>query len=318
MTTFFSMLVLVASSLLLGAADVVPRLHNEYDPEKWPEAELKLSQAATLKDIFDSGFRPYRHPGLENSLLELKHLNLSIYLGSGMALPPLQLELINITPFRDAEIATIEGFTPKLTLEQARVVMLKLLPYGENRRTENDLNDYLEAVKDDYLDFDDPYRGVPHGCGISWNEPGFKTLGGGPRCGFGFRKTASSTHPLRLHFGLRWGLNRPSKDRGSYRPHPIKPPLGYEDVDMTAPEKFGPDNAVDILRSKDVDIGEQAKAREKNQSREDYSMNKKPKEGFRTPVREKKTNRLPWIIAGVLLAGVLALFFKLIKGKSTS
>jgi hypothetical protein len=116
--------------LPLKAADEIPRLHGEYDPAKWPEAHLNLSQAGTLKDVFDSGLRPYRFPSLENSLLEVKHLNLVVQLASGKSLPKIQTELIQLTPFVDGEIATIEGFTPKLTLTEAREEMLKWLPYG--------------------------------------------------------------------------------------------------------------------------------------------------------------------------------------------
>jgi hypothetical protein len=174
-------------------ANEIPRLHDEYDPQKWPKVELKLSKAGTLKDVFDSGLRPYRFPALENSLLEVKHINICVVLDSRNTLPWMQLELINITPFSDGEIATIEAFTPKLTLGQAREEMLKWLPYGENERTSQNLDDYLKAVETDYLDYDDPYRGFADGCGISWNEAGFRELNGGPRCGIGFRKTASAT-----------------------------------------------------------------------------------------------------------------------------
>ena len=234
----------------------IPRLHDEYDPNKWPEAELKLSQAADLKDIFDSGLRPYRFPGLENTTLEGKHLALSIRLGSGKSLPPLDVEVIRIKPFRDGKIGTIEGFTPKLSLDQARQEMIKWLPFAANQRTEQDLEDYLAAVKADFLDFDDPYRGVAHGCGVGWREPGFETYNGGPQVGVGFRKTANPELPLRLHFWLSWNANRPIKDTGSYRPNPIEPPPGYEHVDMTAPANFGPDSMVAILRSKGVDVGD--------------------------------------------------------------
>jgi len=306
-------------------ANEVPRLHDEYDPQKWPRAELKLSQAATLKDVFDSGLRPYRFPGMENTALEVKHIALDIKLGSGKQLPSIDTEMMRIKPFRDGEIGTIEGFTPKLTLKQARVEILKWLPYGENKRTLQEIDKYLLAVKADYLDFDDPYRGIPHGCGVSWNEPGFKTLGGGPRCGFGFRKTASQTHPLRLHFGFRWGLNRPSKDRGSYRPHPIKPPPGYEDVDMTAPEKFGPDSAVEILRSKGIDIGETSERTERRTPEEDFLTSPHIKEKSRHPAKEdkvqpskEKSSYLPWVLTLALLTGILALLFKIFRDKPKS
>ncbi len=248
--------ILLVFSAYAEVANPVPRLNDEYDPAKWPKATLKLSQAATLKNVFDSGLRPYRFPGLENTTLEVKHLNLMVSLGSGNKLPLIQAEVMRIKPFRDGEIATIEGFTPKLTLDQARAEMLKWLPYAENDRTKNDIEIYLDAVRADYLDFDDPYRGISHGCSVYWKEPGWKTKGGGPQVVAWFRKTTSVTHPLRIHFKATWSSNRPQKNRGTYRPDPIEPPPGYEDVDMTAPENIGPDSMVGLLRSKGVDVGD--------------------------------------------------------------
>lgn len=239
-----------------GARDDASRPKDEYDPSSWPMINLSLSPAATLKNVFDSGLRPYWFPGLENSLLEVKHLDLLVTLGSGKKLPPTRVELVNITPFADDEIATIEGFTPKLTLAQARFEMLKWLPYAANKRTMIDLDRYLEAVKTDFLDFDDPYHGIADGCSVLWSEPGWKERGGGPQVIAWFRKTANSSSPLRLYFKATWSSNRPIKDRGSYRSEPIAPPAGYENVDMTAPAKFGPDSMADILRSKGVNIGD--------------------------------------------------------------
>jgi hypothetical protein len=114
----------------------------------------------------------------------------------------------------------------------------------------------LKAVEADFLDFDDPYHGIPDGCGIGWNEPGFQAKGGGAKCGMGFRKTANPTHPLRLYFGFDWGLNRPQKNLITIHSGPIPPPFGYENVSMEAPKDFGPDSMVDILRSKGVGIGD--------------------------------------------------------------
>lgn len=251
---FFLVVILASAAFSRGAE--VPRLHDEYDPDKWPYVEFKLSVAATLKDIFDAGLRPYRHPGLENSLLEVKHLNLRIQMGSGKELPELQLELLNLTPFRDGEIATMEGFTPRLTLAQARTAMLKWLPYADNGRTEEELDDYLNSVRAaDSLNYDSPGRGFSNGYSVLWKEPSWKTKGGGPQVVVWFRRMPSTIPALRLYFKATWSSNRPSKDRGSYRPHPIEPPAGYENVDMTAPKKFGPDSMAEILESKGVDIG---------------------------------------------------------------
>lgn len=253
MKTLFALCALLGFFIAAFANEVVTHANDEYDPEKWPQAEVRLSRAGTLKNLFDAGLRPYRFPALENTTLEVKHVNLTIVLDSGKRLPTMPLEWMHIKVFPDGELAAIEAASPKLTLDQARQQMIMWLPFGENGRTLTDLNEFLAAVEADYLDFDDPYRGIPHGCGIGWNEPGFRTPGGGPKVGIGFRKTACPKQPLRLYFGASWGLNRPSKDRGLYSPQPIKPPPGYEDVDMSAPERFGPDSEVDVLRSKGVD-----------------------------------------------------------------
>jgi hypothetical protein len=237
----------------LQAAVEVPYLADEYDPPKWPEARLKLSQAGTLKDVFDSGLRPYRYPSLETRLVAGKHVRLNLELASGKQLPELPVEKFQITPFADGEIAMFEGFTPKLTLADARREMAKWLRYGT--RTAADLDAYLKAVEADPFNFDDPYRGRPDGCGLGWKEPGWKQRGGGPKCDLGFRKTASESHPLRLYFHLSWDLNRTMKDTVYYQT-PIPPPAGYEHVSMDAPKNFGPDSMVDILRAEGVDIGE--------------------------------------------------------------
>ncbi len=324
--TILSSLALLLTNV--KSAEEVPRLHDEYNPNKWPKAQLKLSQAATLKDVFDSRLRPYAHPGLENSLLEVKHLNLSVRMGSGKFLPPIQAEVVNITPFKDGEIATIEGFTPRLTIEQAREEMLKWLPYAENQRTEVDLDKFLEAVEADFLDFDDPYRGVSHGCGIGWNEPEFRNLGGGPKCGVGFRKTASETHPLRLYFGFDWGLNRPQKDRGTYRPDPIPPPPGYEHISMKAPNNFGPDSEVEIMRSKGISIGESPEARRSYEEAIKDDSLARPDKPRPTATQDSlnptssKSDLFPWWVIVSLLVGLLGIalliWLKLRNSKSAS
>lgn len=255
MKSIVTLLAFVWCGILALGSEAVPRLHNEYDPEKWPEVDMKLSTSATLKDVFDSGLRPYRHPGLETSLLEVKHINLRITLGSNRELPPIQVELMNLTPYRDGEIATIEGFTPRLTIDQARAQLKMWLPYGEDGRSLADLDSLLGAASKDPMDFDDPYRGVSHGSSVTWKEPGWKERGGGPQVVTWLRKTTSAEEPVRLYFKLSWSSNRPLKER-QFHKTPIPPPPGYESVSMSAPEKFGPDSGVDILRSKGVDIGD--------------------------------------------------------------
>lgn len=303
----------------------IPYQAKEYDSTKWPQAVLKLSRAGTLKDFFDSGLRPYRHPGLEKTTLEVKHLNLLIHLDSGKKLPPLPVELINIKMFSDGNISTFDGFTPRLTVTEARAEMVKWLPFSANGRTEADLNAYLKKVEADYIDFDDPYRGDPSGCGIGWREPGWETKGGGPDCSVWFRKSMSETHPLKLYFSFSWRLNRPSKEARSYRV-PIPPPPGYEHVSMEAPENFGPDSMDDILRAQGVNIGEsREKGRVYDEAKQEATTERAEKP--RTEIVNKLTDGTTeksapfpqWLIASfvVIFILVLAGWLKARMSKST-
>ena len=298
-------------SINVFAVEKIPFLQGEYDSAKWPEAHLKLSQAGTLKDVFDSGLRPYRFPGLENSTLEVKHIRLVTHLASGKVLPEINVEWINIKMFDDGELAHMEGATPQLSLDQARIEMLKWLPYGT--RPTVDLDNFLKAVKADPLDFDDPYRGLPDGCAVRWKEPGWQEQGGGPQCTIWFRKTFSGIEPLKLYFKLSWGSNRPSKMRAGYR-IPIPPPSGYEHVSMKAPEKFGPDSGADINRSKGISIGESPEARRAYEEAKKETATERSEK--RQPVTSSKSSDIItgkpapfpwWLVATPIAVLILAL-----------
>lgn len=319
-----SLCFLTMLSINVFATEEIPFLQGEYDPAKWPEAHLKLSQAGTLKDVFDSGLRPYRFPGLENSTLEVKHVRLVTHLASGKVLPEINAEWLNIKMFNDGELSQIEGATPQLSLLEAKAEMLKWLPYGT--RPTVDLDKYLKAVEADPLDFDDPFRGLPDGSDVGWKEPGWMTRGGGPQCGFWFRKTFSKAQPLKLYFIFSWGLNRKSKDAKSYD-IPIPPPPEYEHVSMKAPEKFGPDSGADINRSKGISIGESLEARRAYEEAKKGATAERPEK--RQPVTSNKSTDIitktpapfPWWLVAtsvIVLLLTLVAWLKLRKAKSTS
>ena len=319
-----SIILLVILSINVFAAEEIPFHQGVYVPAKWPEAHLKLSQAGTLKNLYDSSLRPYRFPGLEDSMLEVKHIRLVIHLASGKILPEIPTEWLNIKMFDDGELANIEGATPQMSLEKSRVEMLKWLNFGE--RSQTDLEVFLKAVKDDHLDFDDPYRGRSDGFGIGWKEPEWSKQGGGAHCGVGFRKTFSQEEPLRLYFSLSWESNRLLKDAKSYS-IPIPPPPEYEHVSMEAPEKFGPDSGADINRSKGISIGESPEARRAYEEAKKGATAERPEK--RQPVTSNKSTDtitktpapFPWWLVPtsviVLLLTLLA-WLKLRKAKSTS
>lgn len=80
-----------------------------------------------------------------------------------------------------------------------------------------------------------------------------------------------------------------------------------------------------IRQSREIKHGESPKYDNGGRPRPDdvapfrrASSEKSLKENFQEEATPEKKSSLPWIIAGVLLVGILALLFKVIKGKSTS
>lgn len=244
--------------LLEARGQVTPARADDYNPERWPAIQLSLSEQGTLKDVFESGLRPYRYPSLENSVLQAKHLRLKVVQGSGLKLPELPVEVLSIRPFDDGELSSLEARTPDLSIEEARQHMKQWLAYGKldnGSPSEQRLEDYLEAVQRDLANFDHIGKGFDDGCRVRWREPDWKTKGGGPSCTVFFRKTSNANKPLFLNLSLNWSSNRLRKDRKYYR-DPIPPPPGFETANMEAPENFGPDSQVDKLRAAGVDVGD--------------------------------------------------------------
>ena len=87
----------------------------------------------------------------------------------------------------------------------------------------------------------------------------------------------------------------------------IRPPAGYEHISLEP-------NQVAEKPEKRVSNGESRQDKEDVRS----SQSRKKQEVEREETVEVKSSNLPWIIAGVLLVGILALLFKTFKGKSTS
>jgi len=317
------MTVFMAAALLLvqaqGQADEVPYLEEEYDSKKWPKVELNLTQQGTLKNIYDVGLRPYRLPSFENSVLQVKHFRLVTNLSSGKKLPEFPVELMSISLFKGGELSTLKVRTPPLTVQDARRYMKQWLSYGQlanGSPSKQYLEDYLNAAQKDLMDFDHIGRGFDDGCRVGWRETDWKALGGGPSCAIHFRKTSNLTTPLYLNISFSWRLNRPRKDRGGYR-EPIPPPAGYEHVSMKAPKNFGPDSAVNILKSQGYDIGDGEGGKPMTGSGivpkiETRKLSRSPKEKLeiQEPEAEPTPSKWPIILAVLLVIGGLLAWFR--------
>lgn len=259
----------VGVSLALGIsfalslfAREIPQAQDEYDPAKWPFVELTLSQSGTLTNIFDSGLRPYRHPGLETSTLQVKHFILSLKLGSGKKLPNIFCEFLNIRLFPNGELARLEGRAPAMMLNEARTELTRWAAYDEKGLTTEQIEQFFRGVSGNSMSFVAMDERLARMGSVFWAEPGWGQVGGGPRCAATFVSVPSDTHPLVFSFVLSWGANR-ARMESTIFDSPIPPPPGYEHVNMTAPASFGPDSMVGKLRAQGVKIGGDDEARQR-------------------------------------------------------
>jgi hypothetical protein len=223
--------------------DLVP----SYNPENWPKHVIKLDGKGTLKDIFDSGIRPFRFPRLEKTCLDFKHSKVFLELESGEKIQEINVEYGEIYPLQGGFLSKMELNSPKLTREQAELQMVPFILKGV--RTREELVKFLALAAHDPRYYEDPYDDDPDGFTTAWNDVE------GLRCYVGFKSTFDPKTPVRFVFGISWEapIRTPILQRSFYD-IPIPPPPGYENVSMDAPRNFGPDSAVEIARSKGLPI----------------------------------------------------------------
>jgi hypothetical protein len=222
-------------------------LAPSYNPENWPRHVIKLYGKGTLKDIFESGIRPFRFPSLEKTCLDFKHSKVFLELESGEKVPEINVEYGEIYPLLGGFLSNMELNSPKLTIEQAELQMAPFILKG--KRTREQLNKFLALAAHDPRNYEDPYDDDPDGFTTAWNDVE------GLRCYVGFKSTFDPKTPVRFVFGISWDspIRTPIQQRSFYD-IPIPPPPGYEGVSMEAPRNFGPDSAVEIERSKGIQI----------------------------------------------------------------
>lgn len=200
---------------------------------------LRVTTPGTLKDIFDAGMRPYRHPSLERTTLQVKHLRMTLTQSDGTPLPEHESQVVDICPQGNGLLRYVELNSGVKSLAECRAEMLKWLPYGQPRRTEAEVDVFLAAVKADHRHYDEVGKGVRDNCRTRWTDSS----------GIGytvwFQKGFDPAKPLALYVHVRWPRT-PLERRTFYR-EPIPPPPGYEHVSMQAGKDFGPDSAADDL-----------------------------------------------------------------------
>jgi hypothetical protein len=119
---------------------------------QWPQVRLQLSQEVTATDLFASGLRPYLRPNAENRNLHAKHAHIVVVDRDGKPFPSIPADILRTTVRKPWLIASMEIWTPPLTVKEARAEMLKWLPMTS--KSGKELEDFLRAVEADWLHYD--------------------------------------------------------------------------------------------------------------------------------------------------------------------
>ncbi len=235
--------------ILLGKTGAV----TSYNPSDWPAIRLKFSPQGTLKDIYDSGLRPYAAPGFEKSFLSFKHARVTIETHEGVQLPEFPVEYADIYCTRDGLLKHVDMNSPSEPFANTRSLVARWFPLiGKN---EVQLDEFFKIVKENQIGYEDPDFGkAPEGFHGGWVDSG--------KTDYGIRlmNNKNPNLPFRIYLGVGWNNRLSQRDRNMIHIEPIRPPPGYESESLKPPKKWGPDSTLDKMRALDLDTGESPEA----------------------------------------------------------
>ena len=315
----------LAADPLLGQYQM--RFPNSYYlPENWPAYSLKMTPEGTLRELFEAGLRPGYTGVADRSELDIKHTRLTFVLADGRSLPEFAAEYGRITVSR-AGLSRLHFVSQPLSVEEAKTTMAKWLPFfsEKRRQTETALDDFLRKVAADYSGFDDPNFGAaPEGFGGGWKDDN------GVGYGVRFQKAYNETLPIRIYLNVGWHYLRTENQAVDFYRQPIPPPEGYEIPRLT---NWGPDSTSEMMYAKGIpfppgqglsgrgqnDVVEVAESGKETPNPPSDIKSRNPAEE-RMPLTPemKPISRLPWISAGALLLGMIALIVNAFKNRSAS
>ena len=201
----------------------------------WSRDELRLTKEGLLGDLFDSGLRPYRFPRMETSSLEFKHSVTFVSQSDGIKLPRFFTETADISVLKGGLLGYVTLKQPPMKLAECRNEMLHWIQFGVNpKRTEIELDLFLKSVESDFRGYNYGPGSIDHDFRLSWRDANNISYV------VWFQQARLPGTPLAIYMSISWNRT-PIQSSASYD-IPIPPPPGYENVDMTAPKDFGPDN----------------------------------------------------------------------------
>lgn len=267
------------------------------------QVTLDITDGITWKEIFDSGFRP-------------KHLSDGIYMcrqyDVDLRIKSPSGELLHLGR-GDVDFSVKEGGLVVLvsyfgrqnrTLEEAKIKSAEFSKmFGESVTKRATLKTFQNKHEVDYS-------------GRKINPPqieehvDLKTTTNAAKVGdfriiYGFSDSYLDDLPLVERLSV--ALKSKEAKRAKRLTEKIRPPVGYEHISLEP-------NQETEEPEKRVSKGESRQEQDDVRS----SQSRKKQELESDEAVEEKLSNLPWIIAGVLLVGILALLFKTFKGKSAS
>lgn len=287
---------------------------------QWPQVRLQLSQEVTARDLFASGLRPYLRPNAESRNLYAKHAHISVVDRDGRAYPSIPADILRTTVRKPWLIASMEIWTPPLTIKEARSEMLKWLPMTSKNGKE--LDDFLQAVEADWLHYDvvNGYTDVVRFADGWFDKDGVKKT-------LLLMKSWQWQAPLRLCFKLDTSGMKSRKPTELYE-GPIPPPPGFEGADMKAPKDWEADDkfipltteprlAQGTLPPKYQAMNDKAQAdaaAQKSSPAIQPTAAKKAPESKPAPTpSEEPTSSTPWSVVSVLIVAAAGLLWLLLK-----
>lgn len=285
---------------------------------QWPQVRLQLSQEVTVRDLFTAGLKPYLRPNAESRNLYAKHAQITVVDRNGKAFPPLPADILRTTVRKPWLIASMEIWTPPLTIKEARTEMTKWLAI--TGRSEKELNDFLQAVEADWLHYD-----VVNGSSDvvrfadGWHEKDGLTNT------VLLMKSWQWQAPLRLCLLIETAGMKSRKPIELYD-GPIPPPPGFEGADMKAPKDWEADDKFIPLTAEPrpaqgtlppkyqaMNDKAQADAAAQKSSPAIQPPPKKAPEAKPAAPSEEPTSSTPWSVVAVLIVAAIGLLWLVLK-----
>jgi hypothetical protein len=224
-----------------------------YNPADWPAYTIKFNAQGTLKDVYDSGLRPWLAEGFETNFMGFKHARVTVETHEGIQLPEFPVEYADIYCTRDGLLKHIAMHSPSQPFENARALVSPWFP--RIGKSESQLNEFFKIVKQNQIGYEDPDFGkAPEGFKGVWLDTG-KTA-----YSIGLMNNKNPNLPFRIYFSVGWNKVLSERDRNMVHLEPIKPPPGYENESLKPPKHWGPDSTLEKMRALDLDTGESPEA----------------------------------------------------------